>query len=46
VDDLEEEPPAEPITVGGKLMYTEEQWLAWQKEKKIGDGLGSSNSSK
>ena len=28
VDDLEEEPPSEPISVGRKLMYTEEQWLA------------------
>ena len=28
VDDLEEEPLSEPISVGGKLMYTEEQWLA------------------
>jgi len=47
VDDLEEEPPTEPITVGVKLMYTEEQWLARQKHKKKGgDGSGSSRSSK
>ena len=45
VDDLEEEPPTEPIIVGGKLMYTEEQWLARQKEKS-GDGSGTSTSSK
>jgi hypothetical protein len=47
VDDLEEEPPTKPISVDGKLMYTEEQWLARQKEKKKGrDGSGSSSSSK
>jgi hypothetical protein len=47
VDDLEEETLTEPISVGGKLMYTEEQWLARQKEKKKGgDGSGSSSSSK
>ena len=47
VDDLEEEPPSEPISVGGKLMYTEEQWLARQKQKKKGgDGSGLSSSSK
>ncbi|XP_066383834.1 uncharacterized protein [Miscanthus floridulus] len=46
VDYLEEESPTEPITVGGKLMYTEEQWLAQQKEKKGGDGSGSFSSSK
>ena len=28
VDDRDEAPPTEPITVGGKLMYTKEQWLA------------------
>jgi len=39
---LEEDPPIEPITVGGKLMYTKEQWLAQQKEKG-GDGSGLSS---
>ena len=28
VDDCDEAPPTELITVGGKLMYTKEQWLA------------------
>ena len=47
VDDLEEEPLSEPISIGGKLMYTEEQWLARQKEKKKGgDDSGLSSSSK
>jgi hypothetical protein len=47
VDNLEEAPPTKPITVGGKLMYTEEQWLARQKEKKKGgDNSGSSSTSK
>ena len=46
VDDREEQAPTEPITVGGKLMYTEEQWRArWKKEKKGGrdDSAGSSS---
>jgi hypothetical protein len=47
VDDLEEAPSTEPITVGRKLMYTEEQWLARQKgEKKGGDNSDSSSTSK
>ena len=47
VDDLKEEPPTEPISIGGKLMYIEEQWIARQKEKKKGgDGSGSSSSTK
>jgi hypothetical protein len=44
VDDLEES-VSEPISVGGKLMLTEEQWLAWQK-KKGGNDSGSTSSSK
>ena len=47
VDDLEEESPTELSSIGRKLMYIEEQWLARQKEKKKGgDGSGSSSSSK
>jgi hypothetical protein len=34
VDDREEAPPANPVYVTGKLLFTEEQWLARQKEKK------------
>lgn len=45
VDDHEEQAPTEPITVGGKLMYTEEQWRArWKKEKKGVDDSGGSSS--
>jgi len=32
VDNRDEGPLTESITVCGKLMYTEEQWLAWRKE--------------
>jgi hypothetical protein len=45
VDDLEEESASEPVSVGGKLMLTEEQWLTWQK-KKGGNDSGSTSSSK
>jgi hypothetical protein len=45
VDDLEEESASEPISVDGKLMLSEEQWLVWQK-KKGGNNSGSSSSSK
>lgn len=38
VDDREEAPPTEPVAIGSKLLYTEEQWLARQKEKKKGEG--------
>jgi len=33
VDDLDDEPAHEPVSVGGKLMLTEEQWLAHPKEE-------------
>jgi hypothetical protein len=45
VDDLEEESAFEPVSIGGKLMLTKEQWLAWQK-KKGGNDSGSMSSSK
>ena len=41
VDDREEAPPTEPVAIGGKLLYTEEQWLARQKEKKKGEGTSA-----
>jgi hypothetical protein len=28
VDDLDDEPAHEPVSIGGKLMLMEEQWLA------------------
>jgi hypothetical protein len=34
VDDHEEAPPVNPVSINGKLLFTEEQWLARQKEKK------------
>jgi hypothetical protein len=30
VDNCEQLPPSEPITIGGKFLFTEEQWLARQ----------------
>jgi hypothetical protein len=45
VDDLEEESASEPVSIGGKLMLTEEQWFARQK-KKGGNDSGSTRSSK
>jgi hypothetical protein len=34
VDDRDEAPPTNSITSDGNLLFTEEQWLAHQKEKK------------
>ena len=45
VDDLDDEPVHEPVFVGGKLMLTEEQWLARQNQKKDAGGAGGSASS-
>jgi hypothetical protein len=42
VDDHEEVPLANPISANGKLLFTEEQWLARQKEKKKQEGSSSS----
>lgn len=44
VDNREEAPPTEPISIGGRLLYAEDQWLARQKEKKRGGGEGSGTS--
>jgi hypothetical protein len=42
VDDHEEAPPVNPVSINGKLLFTEEQWLARQKEKKKQAGSSSS----
>jgi hypothetical protein len=42
VDNREQLPPSEPVTIGGKLLFTEEQWLARQRERKKGEASGSS----
>jgi hypothetical protein len=34
VDNHEEASPANPVSIDGKLLFTEEQWLTCQKEKK------------
>ena len=36
VDNREQLPPSEPVAIGGKLLFTEEQWLAHQRERKKG----------
>jgi hypothetical protein len=41
VDNHEQLPPSEPITIGGNLLFTEEQWLASQRERKKGEASGS-----
>ncbi|XP_066341742.1 uncharacterized protein [Miscanthus floridulus] len=46
VDNREQLPLSEPVTIGGKLLFTEEQWLARQRERKKGEALGSSSSRK
>jgi hypothetical protein len=45
VDDRVEAPPAKPVSVDGKLHFTEEQWLARQKVKKKQEVLSSSKDS-
>ena len=44
VDNREQLPPLEPVTIGGKLLFTEEQWLARQRERKKGEASSSSAS--
>ncbi|XP_066164603.1 uncharacterized protein [Oryza sativa Japonica Group] len=44
VDNRKQLPPSEPITIGGKLFFTKEQWLARQQEWKKGEATGSSAS--
>lgn len=36
--------PSEPATSGGKLLFTEEQWLARQRERKKGEASSGSSS--
>jgi len=42
IDNRELQPPLEPVTIGGKLLITEEEWLARQWERKKGEASGSS----
>jgi hypothetical protein len=42
VDDRNEALPTNSVTSDGKLLFTEEQWLAHQKEKKQQEGSSSS----
>ncbi|CAO2175864.1 unnamed protein product [Urochloa humidicola] len=41
VDDQDEEAPSGAINIGGRLYYTEESWLALQKEQKKEEATGS-----
>jgi hypothetical protein len=40
----QEVPPANPVSVDGKLLFTEEQWLARQKEKQEGSSSSKDRS--
>jgi hypothetical protein len=42
VNDREEAPPANLVSANGKLLFTKEQWLTHQKEKKKQEGSSSS----
>ena len=44
VDNREQLPPSGPVTIGGKLLFIEEQWLTRQRERKKGEASGSSAS--
>ena len=44
VNNREQLPPSKPITIGGKLLFTEEQWLVRQRERKKGEASDSSAS--
>ena len=46
VDNREQLPPSEPVTIGGKLLFTEEQWLARQRQRKKGETSGLLSSRK
>jgi hypothetical protein len=46
VDNSEQLPPLESITIGGKLLFNEEQWLAHQWEWKKGEALGLTSNCK
>lgn len=48
VDDYVQPPPIEPFTINGKLLFTEEKWLAraCRKEQKKGEASGSSSDRK
>ena len=44
VDNREQIPPSEPVTISGKLLFTKELWLICQQERKNGEASGSSAS--
>ena len=44
VDNRKQLPPSEPITIGGKLFFTKDKWLARQQERKKGEATSSSAS--
>lgn len=39
IDDRDQSPPADPVTIGGKLFFIEEQWFTCQNEQKKWDTL-------
>jgi hypothetical protein len=44
--DHREQLPSEPVTIGGKVLFIDEQWLGRQWERKKGEASGSSSSRK
>jgi hypothetical protein len=41
INNREQLPPSEPVTIGVKLLFTEEQWLAHQRERTKREASGS-----
>jgi hypothetical protein len=46
IDHCEHLPPSELATIGGKLLFIEEQWRSCEKERKKGEAFGSSSGRK
>jgi hypothetical protein len=42
VDDRNESPPADPVSISGKMLFTKDQWLARQKERRGLEGVSLS----
>lgn len=45
IDDRDQPPPSESVTIGGKLLLAEDQWHARQRERKKREASGSASTS-